>query len=194
MLVFSPSNSGKSNVIKNLICRPEFGYKDYYDSNIFIISQTIHMDPIWKDIDIPKAHLYDTYTDALVTNLMHYSKRSKNGILLILDDMITSDVAVNNKNDNLLKTLFFQGRHYKMSLVLVSQKLKAIPLCLRINASHLICFNLNNRREEHDFFEENCGIDEIVAKYRVATATKYNFLYVDKTSGQAYHNFETLLN
>ena len=29
MLIFSPSNSGKSNVIKNLITRPEFGYTTF---------------------------------------------------------------------------------------------------------------------------------------------------------------------
>lgn len=58
MLVFSPSNSGKSNVIKNLITRAEFGYSSYYKNNMFIFSPTIHCDPIWKDIKLPKTHIY----------------------------------------------------------------------------------------------------------------------------------------
>jgi hypothetical protein len=38
LLVFSPSNSGKNNLIKNIITRAEFGYNEYYKSNIFIFS------------------------------------------------------------------------------------------------------------------------------------------------------------
>ena len=101
--------------------------------------------------------------------------------------MITADAAVNNKKTNLLKTLFFQGRHYKVSIILVSQKLKAIPSSLRVNASHLICFNLRNKSEEQDFFDENSCIEDIASKYNRATSEKYNF---DKAAGKAYHNFE----
>jgi hypothetical protein len=124
---------------------------------------------------------------------MHFAKKSEQGVLLILDDMITADTAINNKKCNLLKKLFFQGRHYKISLILVSQKLKEIPSSMRVNASHLICFNLNNRKEEKDFLEENCGVKDITTKYRAATSERYNFLYLDKTTNKAYHNFEAEL-
>jgi hypothetical protein len=56
MLIFSPSNSGKSNLIKNLITRPEFGYTTFYKQNIFLFSPTIRIDPIWQDISLPKTH------------------------------------------------------------------------------------------------------------------------------------------
>jgi hypothetical protein len=125
---------------------------------------------------------------------MHYSKKSAQGVLLILDDMITAESAINNKNNNLLKRLFFQGRHYKISLILVSQKLKAISASMRINASHLICFNLNNRKEEKDSLDENCGVDDIATKYKTATRDRYNFLYLDKTNNKAFHNFEVELD
>jgi hypothetical protein len=193
LLIFSPSHSGKSNLIKNIITRPEFGYNTYYKSNIFIFSQTIHLDSIWTDLKLPKTHMHDEYSDALITNIMHYSKKSDQGVLLILDDMITADTAINQKKSNLLKQLFFQGRHYKVSLILVSQKLKEIPASMRVNASHLICFNLNNRKEEKDFLEENSGIKDIVTKYKTATSARYNFLYLDKTTNKAYHNFEVEL-
>jgi hypothetical protein len=35
------SHSGKSNCIKNLITRPEFGYSKHFGKNIFIISKTL---------------------------------------------------------------------------------------------------------------------------------------------------------
>jgi GTPase SAR1 family protein len=193
MLVVSPSNSGKSNLIKNLITRPEFAYGNYYESNIFIFSQTIKVDSIWTDLTLPSSNLYDEYSEPIIQNIMHFSKQTPKGVLIILDDMITSEKAVNNKKTNLLKQLFFQGRHYKVSIILVSQKMKSIPSSLRVNSTHLICFDLRNKKEESDFLDENCGIDNVEEKYRTATSERYHFLYVNKMTGKAYHNFEVEL-
>ena len=46
MLVVAPSNGGKSNMLKNMLLRPEFGYRDYFtDSktgalNYFVFSRS----------------------------------------------------------------------------------------------------------------------------------------------------------
>ena len=190
LIIFSPSNSGKSNLIKNIISLDNFGYNRYYKTNIFLFSQTLTLDKIWTDLNIPTSNLYDHYDEELIKNIMHYSQKTSDGVLLILDDMITAETAFNNKKCNLLKTLFFQGRHYKVSLILVSQKLKEIPASMRVNASHLICFDLKNAKEERDFLEENCGIENVKEKYKVATAERFNFLYIDRNTGKAFHNFE----
>ena len=50
MLVVAPSNGGKSNMLKNMLLRPEFGYRDYFtDSktgalNYFVFSRTLGAD------------------------------------------------------------------------------------------------------------------------------------------------------
>jgi hypothetical protein len=193
LVLFSPSNSGKSNLIKNIITRAEFGYGKYYQSNIFIVSQTLKVDKIWDDLKLLAANLYDEYSEGVMNNIMHYSKTTKTGVLIVLDDIITSDAAINNKHSNFLKRLFFQGRHYRVSIILVSQKLKSVPASLRLNATHLICFDLRNRKEEKDFFEENSGIEDIERKYNVATAKRFDFLYINNITGTTYHNFETEL-
>jgi hypothetical protein len=105
MLIFSPSNSGKSNVIKNLITRPEFGYTTFYNQNIFIFSPTIRIDPIWQDIALPKTHLYDEWDEKIVTNILAYSSKH-GGSLLVLDDMFNSSDAINGRRGNLLKKIF----------------------------------------------------------------------------------------
>ena len=128
MIIFSPSNSGKSNLIKNMISRSEFGYNTYYQCNIFIFSQTLNLDPIWSSVDLPSTHKFQEWDENLVKNLMKYSLQQPTGILIILDDMIASKEAINNKSDNLLKTLFYQGRHYKISLILVTQKMRQFLL------------------------------------------------------------------
>lgn len=192
LLIFSPSNSGKSNLIKNLITRNEFGYSKYYKHNMFLFSPTIHDDPIWKDLTLPKTHLYDEWDEKIVENIMAYASK-QGGALLVLDDMITSDIAVNGKRGNLLKKLFYQGRHSKISIILVSQKLRDIPLGMRINSTHIICFNLRNKAEEEGFLSENDYIENLPEKYQKATSEKYNFLYLNKEQGSAFHNFTTQL-
>jgi hypothetical protein len=73
MIIFSPSNSGKSNLIKNLITCNEFGYSKYDKQIIFLFSPTIHDDPIWKDLKQPKTHLYDSWNEQIVENIMAYA-------------------------------------------------------------------------------------------------------------------------
>ena len=128
--------------------------------------------------------------DSIVLNIMYYSKAQPNGVLIILDDMITSEKAINKKTNSLLKTLFYQGRHYKVSLILTSQKLKDIPLGMRLNCTHLICFNLKSNKEEVGLFSENEYKDNLSQLYKLATSEKYNFLYINKGLNKAYHNFE----
>ena len=111
MIIFSPSNSGKSNLIKNFITRPEYGYYQFYKKNVFLFSQTLHLDRIWKSLNLPTNHTFEDWDDSVVVNLLNYSIKQPKGILIILDDMITSRKAMNKKEDNLLKKLFYQGRH-----------------------------------------------------------------------------------
>jgi hypothetical protein len=99
--------------------------------------------------------------------------------------MITSSKAVNGKRGNLLKKIFYQGRHHKVSIILVRQKLKDVPLGMGIS-----CFDLRNRHEEDAFLDENNYIEKLAMKYHTATKDKYNFLYINKDEGSAYHNFE----
>jgi hypothetical protein len=192
MIIFAPSHSGKSNLIKNLIMRDEFGYNKWYKKNIFIFSKTLKLDSIWEDLSIPAKHQYDSYDEQLMTNLLSYAERQKNGILIILDDMINDAKLVNKKKSNLLTQLFYQGRHKGISLILVSQKLKDIPSGMRVNASHLICFNLRSRKEEQDFLAEN-SIENLQEKYKTCTSEKYGFMYMDKESNKQYKNFQAEL-
>ena len=127
--------------------------------------------------------------------MIHYAKKQKKGSLFIIDDSITIDVLMNNKRHNVLKQLFTFGRSSKISVILISQRYKAIPLILRINSTHLIVFDLKNQKEEEGFLEENeCFIDDIEAKYNnVVKKQRYNFFYVNKITRKAYNNFQYIL-
>ena len=202
MLVVAPSNGGKSNMLKNLLLRPEFGYRDYFtDSktgvlNYFVFSRTLDADHTLDELvdQLPKFHAYREWDDTIIRDIMEYSRlKTERGVLLLLDDMIADTKVFNKCSGNLLNELAFMGRHHKVSFILTTQSYTSIQRPIRINTSTVIAFNLKNKREEQAFLEEQSMWKNIQDLYTTATSPKYGFLYLNKETGKAYSNFERLL-
>jgi len=203
MLVVAPSNGGKSNMLKNMLLRPEFGYRDYFtDSktgalNYFVFSRTLGADHTLDELvdQLPKFHAYREWDDTIIRDIMEYSRlKTERGVLLLLDDMITDTKVFNKCSGNLLNELAFMGRHHKVSFILTTQSYTTIQRPIRINTSVVIAFNLKNKREEQAFLEEQSMWENIKDLYTMATSPKYGFLYLNKETGKAYSNFERLLH
>lgn len=172
MLVIAPSNGGKSNMLKNMLLRPEFGYRKYFTDpktgalNYFVFSRTLGVDHTLDDLvdQLPKFHSYSEWDDTVIKEIMEYSRlKTQRGVLLLLDDMITDTRVFNKRSGNLLNELAFMGRHHK------------------------------NKREEQTFLDEQSMWENVLNLYTLATSQKYGFLYLNKDTGKAYHNFERLL-
>ena len=203
MLIVAPSNSGKSNLLKNMLLRPEFGYRDYFTDpktnalNYFVFSRTLGADHTLDSLvdQLPKFHAYREWDDTIIRDIMEYSRsKTDRGVLLILDDMITDANAFNKRSGNLLNELAFMGRHHKVSFIITAQSYTSIQRPIRINTSAIIAFNLKNKREEEAFLNEQNIWENIRDLYMIATSPKYGFLYLNKETGNAYSNFERLLH
>ena len=203
MLVVAPSNGGKSNMLKNMLLRPEFGYRDYFTDpktgalNYFVFSRTLGADHTLDELvdQLPKFHAYREWDDTIIRDIMEYSRlKTERGVLLLLDDMITDTKVFNKCSGNLLNELAFMGRHHKVSFILTTQSYTTIQRPIRINTSVVIAFNLKNKREEQAFLEEQSMWENIKDLYTMATSPKYGFLYLNKETGKAYSNFERLLH
>jgi len=202
MLVVAPSNGGKSNMLKNMLLRPEFGYRDYFTDtktgalNYFVFSRTLGADHTLDELvdQLPKFHSYREWDDMIIRDIMEYSRlKTERGVLLLLDDMITDTKAFNKCSGNLLNELAFMGRHHKVSFIITSQSYTSIQRPIRINSSAVIAFNLKNKREEQAFLDEQSMWHNIQELYAMAMSQKYGFLYLNKETGKAYLNFEKLL-
>ena len=189
-LVIGSSGSGKSMMIRNLVERQEFGYADYYKQEMFLISETLGMDRCWNALAkrLPKEHVMDRWNDATVRQMMEYSKKTKTGTLWILDDLITSE-AMANKRGSLLQKLFVMGRHYKCSLLLTSQKYRAIPSIMRANSTHVAVFAMRNTLEKKSFFEDH-DTEGLPEKFELATSQPHGFFFLIKESWKCFANFE----
>ena len=89
---------------------------------------------------LPSAHIHDTYSDEIITKIIARQETLKKGgkpcqMLLIMDDILASpDVQFEKRKASILNKLFSANRHYGISLLIISQKLKGLPKLCRENA------------------------------------------------------------
>ena len=133
MLVIAPSNGGKSNMLKNMLLRPEFGYRKYFTDpktgalNYFVFSRTLGVDHTLDALvdQLPKFHSYSEWDDTVIKEIMEYSRlKTQRGVLLLLDDMITDTRAFNKRSGNLLNELAFKDLIFRSSLSIISEPSK----------------------------------------------------------------------
>lgn len=192
LISIAPSHSGKSLCILNMVTRPEFGLSDYYKENIFLISETLGLDKTWASLNLPKHHKIDHWDEEIMSEIMEYSEKQPHGCLLIMDDMVCSK-AIDKVRGTLLDRLYMMGRHHKISLIMTSQRYFSLSPQMRLNASHVIVFNLMNASERKSFLNDFVSIKNLPHHLDTVTSERYQFLYIDVAKGAVYRNFEEQL-
>ena len=192
LLFVAPSNSGKTTLLVNLILKKAFGYIFHFDE-IHIFSPTIFLDDSWNLVQIytetkqPKKHakifIHDEYDKDLIEDIIvkqkETDKENRKRILIILDDL--ADQLT--KGNDLLKKLFFKGRHWQITTWISSQSYKAIPRSIRINSPGFIFMNLNTN-ERSMIISELSREDKktFLDKFDRCISEKYSFLYLNMKS------------
>lgn len=178
MSIVGASGSGKSVLISNLLCRPEYYYGFF--SRLIVISPNYLTDKAYGivekaceklerdykfeligmtsfDPDVMNA-LLDEIKDEMASAKAKY-KNSKNKqkdffiprTCIVLDDCIDDEVLLRSR---FLKVLATRGRHMGITTIIGSQSFKLIPRTYRINASITIMYAPRNVVEGLMFFEE----------------------------------------
>ena len=204
LAVVAPPRAGKSNLIINLICNSEFyrgNKKDHYFDDIFYCSPTQNFDKTTMNAlkmldnvvqidDLDQLYHLDIVLRQLMAEQAaeeDLSKRKK--ILFLMDDCV--GIMQKNPEIALLSTKY---RHYGISMIVVSQSFRKLPLLIRNCATGLIVFNLANGREVEKVYEEHgSGFPNWYDMYEISTEKKYNFIYMDIERQKVYHNFSELL-
>jgi hypothetical protein len=186
MAIVSPSGAGKSVLLSNIISNPSFPYRELFKKNIFLFSSTFHLeDPSFAMSDnILKRNVFSSLDLATLQEIVNdqngiiqsYSKPKAPHVLLIFDDVAHQ---IDYRATQYLKSLFFSGRHSKISIIFLTQSYRSLPRPVRINTTELIFFQINNT-SEREVIADEMPVDKhlFFAIMDDATEEPFSFLVV----------------
>jgi hypothetical protein len=177
----APTNSGKTNLIVNLLNRRPF-YRKKFDK-IVLISSTVAIDPMWaraKGID----EAYESYNDKAVVDLIESQKKELEenersevpNVLLILDDVIDQIP----KTSSALNSLSMRLRHYKVTCWITTQKFNRLPVALRNQVQYWILFKTAIKNELER---------ESIAREVGSMVSEKTFMKIWEAVGEHNYNF-----
>lgn len=179
------SNSGKSNLCKNLV------FEDYsmYFKEVIIFSGTEktleQYREIHKHMKPPfELRLVRGYNDEIAMKIIDEIEKKKDRVprLFIFDDLGYKNISSKNKN-NQIDRLFQTGRHNSISVFIVAQRYTDLNVSTRNNnASAVFVFRIGNNdlKKIHEEHGETEKFDAFKKVYSHALHKPYGFLLIDK--------------
>lgn len=172
-IISGPSNCGKTNVVFNLITKPN----GLSFNNVYIFSKSLHqpkyllLEKILSDVPDVKLYKFDASVEIMEPNNAEpYS-------VFIFDD-------VSCENHDRIRTYFSMGRHNQIDSIYIGQTYSKIPKQLiRDNVNLLIAFKQDEKNLKH-IYNDHVGADMAFEKFRnvcgKAWSKKYGFIVIDK--------------
>ena len=143
-----------------------------------------HKDAGIKHLNDPNAFIECSNTmDDVYENIHGYNSSRKKKFLIVFDDMI-ADIMTMEKFQAIIKELFIRCRKLNISLVFITQSYFSVPKDVRLNSTHYLIININNRRELQNIIINNSAdIDYqgFMKIYREYTKRPFNFWTIDTT-------------
>jgi hypothetical protein len=196
-----PPKSGKSSLSTSflLTTKPVKIYNGVF-SHVYLFvpegSFRSMSDNPFKALDPSKVKFeFSPATLAEVLERVEASARRKENSLIIIDDFAAELKNVALRKD--FERMVNNRRHNFLSVWIISQNYRAIPLSTRKILSHLFVFRQNNLKEIETIREEMIPRDKnefqrIYNHVFPPGSDPHNFLYIDVTSGNLYNRFNKL--
>ena len=131
-------------------------------------------------IDEVKPTLLKTLIEEQKAIINTYGKSMADHILLIYDDTISNKRFWNSEA---IQQLFFNSRHYKISIIITSQNYKSLPKALRLNMSQMLLYFTANQDELKSVYSENSsslGFKNFEQIYRdICQSKPFHFLLIN---------------
>ena len=189
-LIVGQPGSGKTSLLLSLLKKY---YKKRFD-RIYLFSGSANT--------LPDNFLDRLNPERIYNNLDNFEeviddiKGSDDKTLIIIDDLVKE---IEEKKKPLMSALW-NRRHQGggVSYFVVSQKLNAIPLCLRVAFDAIMFFNITNKKEINSLFDDYITqydrkeFDDII-KYIVNKKESHPFIFIDKKNGEIYNKFNKLI-
>ena len=192
LLVVGKSHlSGKTNLLGNLLLRPEYYYGDFKGENIYIISPS-SSDPklqtIRDKLEIPQSNFIPQYDEMLLDGIINIikdeyneaieDKKTPNNTLIVFDDMSFGGALL--KRHSNIQRIFCNMRHYNTSCIITTQSYTDLFTACRENASGCYLFACSDRQletitDDHSYMPKK----QFRKMFRDITRDKHSFLAIN---------------
>ena len=183
--------TGKSFLVKDLL---------YYHKNLplgTVISGTEGANQFYSKM-VPNLFIHEEYSPLVISNALKrqklvvkkrmkgidtYGKSNINpSAFLILDDCLYDNTWIKDPN---IRTLFMNGRHYKMLFIITMQYALGIPPNLRTNIDYVFILRENyvsNRRKLYEHYAGMFPTFEIFCQVMDQCTEDYNCLVINNNA------------
>ena len=121
--------------------------------------------------------------DDVHDNINDCNLNRRRKILIFFDGMIV-DIMTNRRFQAIIKELFIRCRKLNISLVFITQSYFCVSKDVRLNSTHYMTMNINNRKELQNIaINHSVDIDykHFMKIYLKCTKKPYYFLTIDTT-------------
>ena len=115
--------------------------------------------------------------DDIYEDIDDYNPSRKRKVLIVFDVMIT-DIMSNKKFQIIIKELFIRCRKLNISLVFITQSYFSVPKDVRLNSTHYLIMKINNKRELKNIaINHSADIDykDFIKIYTECTREQHSF-------------------
>ena len=189
ILIIGGSGSGKTNTLLHLINEQKdiekiYLYaKDLSESKYEYLIRNRETARI-KHLNDSKAFIECSNTmNDVYENIDNYNPKIKIKILIVFDDMV-ADIMTSKKFQSIIKELFIRCRKLNISLLFITQSYFSVPKDVRLNSTHSLIIEINNKRELQNIaINHSLDIDykDFMKIYRERVKEPYSFLTIDIT-------------
>ena len=211
--IAGPKGSGKSNLIWRLLGgmrkttkRPAIPYYKKYFDRVCVFSPTWHLDEKMQKLAIEDEDIFSdenefpSRLEELLLDqemeVLEFGRDECQKVLLVFQDLAGNSQIFGHARGPWVK-LALNARHYNISILLDTQRIRLLNPAFRSNLQGIACFDVNNRLELQTLAEENANglcYDEWVQLFHHCVKKRYGFLFINYQKSLAEGRFFNKFN
>lgn len=205
ILISGSSGSGKTTTLLNIMNKKN-GYGSVFKkAHIILFSGTYGLDKkLLENLDLLQSNIFTEFKESVILDIFQQQRGIQrmhgadklDDVLIIFEDLASQNVF---KNDRVFKKLAYEGRHLRISFIILTQKYNEIGTSIRRNCNMFVILEPANFQEYDIIVDENINKkkkDKFEKMLEYVYKDPYSFIIIYSVNGREKFrkNFDKVLD